>query len=76
MELKDSVENVVKRLMDDKDLKKRFDKDPAGVIEDILGVDLPNELVNEVVDLVKAQLTAEKVGDALEALGGLFKKKS
>ena len=75
MELKDKVEKVVKQLSKDKKLKTKFEKNPAGVIEDVLGVDLPNDLVNEIVKLVKAELTAEKVGDALESLGGLFKKK-
>ena len=75
MELKDKVEKVVKQLSKDKNLKTKFEKNPAGVIEDVLGVDLPNDLVNEIVKLVKAELTAEKVGDALESLGGLFKKK-
>ena len=75
MELKEKVQKVVKKLLSDDKLMQKFEKNPAAVIEDVLGVDLPNELVNEAVELVKAQLTAENVGDALEALGGLFKKR-
>ena len=73
--IKNQVEKVVKMLLDDKDLMKKFEKEPVKVIEKALGVDLPDDLVNEIIKLVKAQLTAEKVGDTLEALGGLFGKK-
>jgi hypothetical protein len=74
MELKEYVQRVVKKLLSDDKLMDKFEKNPAAVIEDVLGVDVPNELVNEILKLVKAQLTAEKVGNALEVLGGLFKK--
>lgn len=74
-QIKEKVEKVVKKLLNDSDLMKKFDKNPVKVIEEILGVDLPDDLVNEVVKLVKAQITAEKVGDALDALSGLFGKK-
>jgi hypothetical protein len=74
MELKEYVQKVIKKLLSDDKLMDKFEKNPAAVIEDVLGVDVPNELVNEIVKLVKAQLTAEKVGNALEGLGGLFKK--
>ena len=48
------------------------DVDRVGkVIEDLLEVDLPDDLVNQIVEGVKAKIKLEKVGDALEALGGL-----
>ena len=34
-----------------------------------------DEIIEKVVDGVKAKITADKVGDALGALGGLFGKK-
>lgn len=73
--IKEQVEKVAKKLLNDSTLMKDFEKNPAKVIEKVLGVDLPDDLVNEIVKLVKAQITADKVGGALEALGGLFGKK-
>jgi len=73
--IKEQVEKVVKNLLADSDLMKKFDKDPVKVIEKLLGVDLPDDLINEIVKLVKVQIQADKVGDALDALGGLFGKK-
>jgi hypothetical protein len=75
MDIKEKIEAVVKKLMADKNLMAKFEKNPAKVIEELLGVDLPDELVNNIIDGVKAKINLDKVGDALEALGGLFGKK-
>ena len=75
MDIKEKIESVVKKLMADKNLMEKFDKNPVKVIEELLGVDLPDDLVNNIIDGVKAKINLDKVGDALEALGGLFGKK-
>jgi hypothetical protein len=75
MDIKEKIEAVVKKLMADKNLMAKFEKNPAKVIEELLGVDLPDELVNNIIEGVKAKINLDKVGDALEALGGLFGKK-
>ena len=75
MEIKEKIEKVVKKLLSDKNLMDKFEKNPAKVIEDVLEMDLPDELVNQIIEGVKAKINLEKVGDALGALGGLFGKK-
>ena len=75
MDIKEKIESIVKKLLSDKNLKEKFDKNPAKVIEDLIGVDLPDDLVNQIIEGVKARISLEKVGDALGALGGLFGKK-
>lgn len=67
----DAIEDIVEKISKDKDLKDVFEKNPAKAIEKIIGVDLPDDKVNDVVDAVKAKLTLDKVGDLL---GDLFKK--
>ena len=74
-EIKEKIEQVVKKLTADKNLMAKFDKDPVKVIEELLGVDLPDDIVKKVVEGVKAKIKLDKVGDALENLGGLFGKK-
>ena len=74
MDIKATVEKAVKKLMDNPALLKKFESDPVKVIEELIGVDLPDDLVNPVIDGIKAKLTAEKVGDALQGLGKLFGK--
>ncbi len=75
MEIKEKIEKVVKKLLSDDKLMEKFEKNPAKVIEELLGVDLPDDLVNQVIEGVKARIKLDKVGDALGALGGLFGKK-
>jgi hypothetical protein len=75
MDIKEKIEKVVKKLMADKNLMQKFEKNPAKVIEELLEVDLPDDLVNQIIEGVKAKISIEKVGDALGALGGLFGKK-
>ena len=74
MDIKAKIEQVVRKLMSDKDLLSKFEKNPTAVIEELVGVDLPDDLVNQLIDGIKAKLTAEKIGDALGGLGKLFGK--
>ena len=74
-QIREKIESVVKELMSDKNLMKKFETNPVKVIEQLLGVDLPDDLVNQIIDGVKAKINLEKVGDALDALSGLFGKK-
>lgn len=75
MEIKEKIEKVVKKLLSDDKLMEKFEKNPAKVIEELLGVDLPDDLVNQIIEGVKAKISLEKVGDALGTLSSLFGKK-
>ena len=75
MDIKKKIEKAAKQLLSDKDLLAKFEKDPAAVIEKLIGVDLPDAQVNQIIEGVKAKIQLDKVGDALGALGGLFGKK-
>ena len=74
MDIKATIEKAVKKLMDNPALLKKFDDQPVKVIEELIGVDLPDDLVNQLVDGIKAKITADKVGDAIQGLGKLFGK--
>ncbi len=73
--LKDKIEEVVEKIKSDKDIAAKFQKDPIAVVEKLLGVDLPNEQLEQVVDAIKAKIDLDKIGDLLGGLGGLFGKK-
>lgn len=40
----------------------------------MLGVDLPDDVINQVIQGVKAKLTADNVSDAVDAIKGIFNK--
>jgi hypothetical protein len=43
-------------------------------VEGLIGIDLPNDQIEALVDAVKAKISLDKVGDALGGLKGLFGK--
>ncbi len=72
MDIKEKIEQAAKKLMDNPALLKKFETNPASVIEQLIGVDLPDEVVNQIVEGIKAKIAATKVGSALSGLGKLF----
>ena len=75
MDIKEKIEAIVAKIQKNPALLKKFNTEPVKVVEELVGIDLPDELIEKVVDGVKAKLTMDKVGDALGALGGLVGKK-
>lgn len=75
MDFKEKIEKAVKELLSDEKLMEKFEKNPVEIVEKLVGADLPDEMVNQAIDAIKAKIKLDKVGDALGAIGGLFGKK-
>ena len=75
IDIKEKIEELVKKIASNKTLRAKFMKDPIGVIEDLTGLDLPNEQLEKIADGIKAKLAADDLGDALEGIGMLFKNR-
>ncbi|MDE5892868.1 MAG: hypothetical protein K2H45_08105 [Acetatifactor sp.] len=74
MDIKEQVKKAVDSISKDKKLQEQFQKEPVKALESVLGVDLPDDVVNQVVQGVKAKLTMDNVSDAVGAIKGLFNK--
>ena len=74
MDVKEQITKAVDKITKDKNLQAQFQKDPVKALESVLGVDLPDNVVNQVIDGVKAKLTVDKVSGAVDSLKGLLKK--
>ena len=72
MDIKEYIEKAVKKIQADEELQKQFKKDPIKALEKLLGVDLPDDLMEKVVAGVKAKLTVDDLSGALGALKKLF----
>ena len=72
MDIKEIIESIVEEIKENKNLKEEFEKEPIKVIEKIAKVDLPDELVEKVIDGVKAKITLDKVSDIADTLKKLF----
>lgn len=75
MDLKKMIDQVVDFIGSNKDIKEQFDKEPVKVLEKVLGVDLPDNIVEPIIEGVKAKITVDAIGDVADALKGLFAKK-
>ena len=90
MDIKAKVEELFAKVKGDKDFLAKFKEDPVKAVEGLLGVDLPDEQINGIVQGLKAKLALDKDGDGKldilenitekaggigDAIGGLFNKK-
>ena len=72
MDIKEKIKELVEKISKDPKLQAQFRENPVKAVETLLGVDLPDDVVNKVVDGVKAKLAADKISGGLDALKKLF----
>lgn len=71
-DLKAKISEIVDKIKNDKDLMAKFKANPEATIEGLIGVDIPDGMIDKVVDGVKSGLVADKAKDALGSLKKLF----
>lgn len=72
MDIKAKIEDIVQKVMSDKDFADKFKANPVQAVEDIIGIDLPNDQINKIIDGVKAKLSVDNAGDLLKSIKNLF----
>ena len=72
MDIKEKVSEAVEKIMKDKALQEQFKSEPVKALEKVLGVDLPDDVMEQIVQGVKAKLTVDKLSDAADVLKKLF----
>lgn len=72
--MKEKIEEIVKKVKDDKDFAKKFKENPVKAVESVLGVDLPDDQINGIIEGVKAKIQVDNAGDLLNKAKGLFNK--
>lgn len=72
MDIKEKVEKVIEEIKNNPNIKEEFEKEPVKVIEKFIGVDLPDDVVEKIIDGVKAKLTVDNVSKIAGALKELF----
>lgn len=73
--VKEKIEEIITKVKNDEKIKEKFMSDPISTVEELIGVDLPNDEIQKIVDAVKAKIAVDDIGDKLGALKGLFGKK-
>lgn len=74
MDIKNMVEELLEKLQKNPRLLSEFKEDPIPVVEELVGMDLPDDQIKQLAELIKAKIDLDKVGNLLGGLGGLFKK--
>ena len=72
MDIKEKITELVNKIKSDEALQKQFKENPVKAVESLLGVDLPDEQIQKIVEGIKAKLTVDTAKDAVEKLKKLF----
>ncbi len=74
MDIKAKIDDVVKKIKNDPNFMKSFQENPEKAIESAVGIDIPDGMLDQVITGVKAKLTADKVGGAVDSIKKMMGK--
>lgn len=72
MDIKAKINELVEKIKADPQMLATFKTEPVKVIETLLGVDLPDDVVAKIVEGVNAKIAVDKAADLLGGLKKLF----
>lgn len=73
MDIKAKIEEIAEKIKNDKNFAAEFQADPVKAVEKVTGVDLPDDMINQLIDGIKAKISVDGVKDKLGGvLGKLF----
>ena len=72
MDIKAKINEMVEKIKEDPQMLADFKDEPVMVIEKLLGVDLPDDVIEKIVDGVKAKIAMNKLSGGLGAFKKLF----
>ena len=70
-ELKVKVEEIVNKVKNDGDFANKFQENPLKAVEGVVGVNLPEEQINGIIQGVKAKINFDN-NDIVGKIKGLF----
>ena len=73
MDIKGQINNLREEISKNPNIKEQFEKEPVKVIENVIGIDLPDDVIMKIIDGVKAKLTIDGVSKAADTLMDMFK---
>lgn len=71
-EIKKKVEEIVNKVKNDGDFANKFKSNPVEAVESVVGMDLPDDQINNIIEMVKAKLGADN--GIIGKIKGLFHK--
>lgn len=74
MDIKEKIEEIVAKVKAEPDFANDFKANPVKAVEKVLGVDLPDDIVEKVVDGVKSKVSFDGIADKVGGILDMFKK--
>lgn len=69
--LKKKIDEIVEKVKNDKDFAKKFKEDPVKAVEEVSGIDLPEDKINDIITAVKAKIKLDD-SEIFGKIKGLF----
>ena len=73
-DIKELAEKAVETIKGDDNLLESFKTNPIKVVEKVLKVDLPDEILEKVVEIVKTKINVDDAKEVIGKIAGLFGK--
>ncbi|MHB8129525.1 MAG: hypothetical protein ACYDEX_11055 [Mobilitalea sp.] len=72
MDIKSKIEEIISKIKDNKEFASEFENDPIKAVESVIGIDIPDDQVNNLIQGVKSKLAIDNVGDIFGSIKKLF----
>jgi len=60
--IKEKIEELANKIKSDKDLQAKFKSEPIKAVEELIGIDLPDDQIKAIVEGIKAKINLDKLG--------------
>ncbi|MGN0577999.1 MAG: hypothetical protein ACI4J4_05220 [Ruminiclostridium sp.] len=65
MDIKAKIDEIVNKVKSDPNFAEEFKTNPVKAVEKILGVDLPDDVINNIIDGVKSKVSFDGIAGKL-----------
>lgn len=72
IDVKAEITRIVEKISKDESLKRDFQNDPIGAAKKLIGVEVSDDVIGQIVNGIKGKITADQVSGAVDALKKLF----
>lgn len=69
MDIKAKIDEIVNKVKSDPGFAEEFKTNPVKAVEKVLGIDLPDDVINNIIDGVKSKVSFDGIASKI---GGLF----
>lgn len=68
VDVKEVIDQVVSKAKNDPEFMKKLQSDPEKTIESVIGIDIPDGAVDQVLTAVKGKITLDKLSGVMDML--------